>query len=33
MDFNVAYEKYSRLISNNPGLEEKDVRYMDDVFS
>ena len=30
MDFNVAYEKYSRLISNNPELEEKDVRYVDD---
>ncbi|MEA1999773.1 MAG: hypothetical protein U9N61_10705 [Euryarchaeota archaeon] len=30
MDFNVAYEKYSRLILNNPELEEEDVRYMDD---
>ena len=30
MDFNVAYEKYSRLISNNPELEEEDVRYMGD---
>ena len=30
MDFNVAYEKYSRLISNNPELEEEDVMYMDD---
>ena len=29
VDFNVAYEKYSRLISNNPELEEKDIRYMD----
>jgi transposase len=27
MDFNVAYEKYSRLISNNPELEEEDVRW------
>ncbi|PXF61883.1 MAG: hypothetical protein C4B59_01240, partial [Candidatus Methanogaster sp.] len=25
MDFNVAYEKYSRLISNNPELDEEDV--------
>ena len=23
-DFNVAYEKYSRLVSNNPELKEKD---------
>ena len=30
MDFNVAYEKYSRLILNNPELEEKDVRHIDD---
>lgn len=30
MDFNVAYEKYSRLISNNPELDEEDVKYMDD---
>ena len=30
VDFNIAYEKYSRLISNNPELEEKDIRYMDD---
>jgi len=30
MDFNVAYEKYSRLILNNPELEEADGRYMDD---
>ncbi|MEA3325136.1 MAG: hypothetical protein U9Q37_08380 [Euryarchaeota archaeon] len=30
MDFNVAHEKYSRLIANNPELEDGDVRYMDD---
>ena len=29
-DFNVAYEKYSRLVSNNPGLKEKDVKHIDD---
>jgi len=31
MDFNIAYEKYSRLISNNPELEEEDVKYMEDL--
>ncbi|KAF5413975.1 MAG: hypothetical protein C5S48_10425 [Candidatus Methanogaster sp.] len=30
LDFNIAYEKYSRLISNNPELEEEDVRYIYD---
>lgn len=29
-DFNVAYEKYSQLISNNPEIEEGDIKYMDD---
>jgi predicted transcriptional regulator len=29
-DFNVAYEKYSQLISNNPEIEEKDIRYIGD---
>ena len=29
-DFNVAYEKYSQLISNNPEIKEKDIRYIDD---
>ena len=28
--FNVAYEKYSRLVSNNPELKEKDIKYIDD---
>jgi len=31
MDFNVAYEKYSRLISNNPELNAEDVKYMEDL--
>ncbi|MEA3438251.1 MAG: hypothetical protein U9R43_17440 [Thermodesulfobacteriota bacterium] len=31
IDFNIAYEKYSRLISNNPELEEEDVRYIGDL--
>ncbi len=30
MDFNVAYEKYSRLVSNNPELKEKDIKHIDD---
>ena len=29
-DFNVAYEKYSRLVSNNPELKEKDIKHIDD---
>lgn len=29
-DFNVAYEKYSQLVSNNPELKEKDIKYIDD---
>nr|CBH38481.1 hypothetical protein BSM_19580 [uncultured archaeon] len=29
-DFNVAYEKYSRLVSNNPERKEKDIKYIDD---
>nr|QNO55195.1 hypothetical protein KHGGAAHM_00022 [Methanosarcinales archaeon ANME-1 ERB7] len=29
-DFNVAYEKYSRLVSNNQELKEKDIKYIDD---
>jgi len=29
-DFNVAYEKYSRLVSNNPELKEKDIKSTDD---
>ncbi|HJH26899.1 MAG TPA: hypothetical protein C5S37_09050, partial [Methanophagales archaeon] len=28
--FNVAYEKYSRLVSNNPELKEKDIKHIDD---
>ena len=30
MDFNVAYEKYSHLISNNPEFNEENITYMDD---
>jgi len=30
VDFNVAYEKYSQLISNNPEINEKDIKYMAD---
>jgi len=30
MDFNVAYEKYSQLISNNPEINEENIKYMDD---
>ena len=29
-DFNVAYEKYSRLVSNNLELKEKDIKHIDD---
>jgi len=29
-DFNVAYEKYSRLVSNNPELRGKDIKHIDD---
>jgi hypothetical protein len=29
-DFNVAYEKYSQLISNNPEIKEEDITHMDD---
>ncbi len=29
-DFNVAYEKYSQLISNNPKIKEKDIKHMGD---
>jgi len=29
-DFNVAYEKYSQLISNNPEIKEGDIKHMDD---
>jgi hypothetical protein len=29
-DFNVAYEKYSRLVSTNPEIKEKDIKYIDD---
>ena len=29
-DFNVAYEKYSRLVSNNPELKKKDIKHIDD---
>ena len=29
-DFNVAYEKYSRLVSNNPELKVKDIKHIDD---
>ncbi len=29
-DFNVAYEKYSQLISNNPEINEENIKYMDD---
>jgi len=29
-DFNVAYEKYSRLVSNNPELKGKDIKHIDD---
>ena len=29
-DFNVAYEKYSRLVSNNPDLKGKDIKHIDD---
>lgn len=29
-DFNIAYEKYSQLISNNPKLTEKEIKHMDD---
>jgi hypothetical protein len=28
-DFNVAYETYSRLVSNNPEPKEKDIKYID----
>ncbi len=28
--FNVAYEKYSQLISNNPEINEENIKYMDD---
>jgi len=28
--FNVAYEKYSRLVSNNPELKEKGIKHIDD---
>jgi len=29
-DFNIAYEKYSRLVSNDPELNEKDLKDRDD---
>ena len=29
-DFNVAYEKYSQLISNNPEINEENIKHMDD---
>jgi len=29
-NFNVAYEKYSRLVSNNPELRGKDIKHIDD---
>lgn len=29
-DFNVAYEKYSQLISNNPKIKDGDIKHMDD---
>jgi hypothetical protein len=30
VDFNVAYEKYSQLVSNNPEINKKDIKYMVD---
>ena len=29
-DFNVAYEKYSQLVSNNPKLTENEIKHIDD---
>lgn len=29
-DFNVAYEKYSKLISNNPEIKKTDIKYIND---
>jgi len=29
-DFNLAYEKYSQLISNNPEIKEEDIKHIDD---
>ena len=29
-DFNIAYEKYSQLISNNPEINEENIKHMDD---
>lgn len=28
-DFNLAYEKYSQLVSNNPEIKDEDIRHMD----
>jgi predicted transcriptional regulator len=30
VDFNVGYEKYSQLVSNNPEINKKDIKYMVD---
>ena len=29
-DFNIAYEKYSKLVSNNPEIKEDEIKHMDD---
>ena len=29
-DFNVAYEKYSQLVSNNPEINEENIKHIDD---
>ena len=28
-DFNIAYEKYSQLVSNNPKIKEEEIKYID----